>query len=405
MSVFDVAIIGAGAAGIAAARRLGAAGKRVIVLEARERAGGRAVVDQSLGAPADLGAAWLHFARINAWTALAETSRFTVLKRDPGWGVAASIGDRAPTPAEREAAGASYLRYHELIAAAAEAGRDVAVADVIPQDRYRARFDAIMTWAVGAESSEVSTVDLHRYADSNDNWAVREGMGAVVAAAARELPITFGAQVKAIDWTHDLVRVDSTHGRIEAAAVIVTVPTTVLARGAIRFTPALPATFDEAFANLPLGDVNKVFFRIDSGRFATDVTRQFLGSDSTSRTCSWQIKAADQPLLMAFFGGNLSRELEARGELIHFARDELRRMFGAAVLDELGAALATGWGRDPYSLGSYSAARPGYAHCREQLALPVSPRLHFAGEACSVEYYGTLHGAWLSGIAAAERLL
>ncbi len=77
----------------------------------------------------------------------------------------------------------------------------------------------------------------------------------------------------------------------------------------------------------------------------------------------------------------------------------------ALRLDELGPALATGWGRDPYSLGSYSAARPGYAHCREQLAQPVSPRLHFAGEACSVEYYGTLHGAWLSGIAAAERLL
>ncbi len=297
------------------------------------------------------------------------------------------------------------MRYHELIAAAAEAGRDVAVADVLPRDGYRARFDAIMTWAVGAESREVSTIDLHRYADSEDNWAVREGLGAVVAAAARELPITFGAQVEAIEWSGDTVRIDSTRGRIEAAAVIVTMPTTVLARGAIRFTPTLPSMYDEAFANLPLGDVNKVFFRIERGRFASDVTRQFLGSDSTSRTCSWQIKAADQPLLMAFFGGDLSRELEARGELVHFARDELRRMFGADVLDELGPAFATGWGRDPHSLGSYSAARPGYAHCREQLALPVSPRLHFAGEACSVEYYGTLHGAWLSGVAAAERLL
>ncbi len=188
-----------------------------------------------------------------------------------------------------------------------------------------------MTWAVGAESSEVSTVDLHRYADSEDNWAVREGMGAVVAAAARELPITFGAPVTGVDWSGDTVRIDSARGRIEATAVIITVPTTVLARGAIRFTPSLPVTFDEAFANLPLGDVNKVFFRIERGRFAADVARQFLGSDTTSRTCSWQIKAADQPLLMAFFGGNLSRELEARGELIHFARDELRRMFGAAV--------------------------------------------------------------------------
>jgi monoamine oxidase len=405
MSVFDAAIIGAGAAGIAAAHRLGRAGRRVIVLEARDRAGGRAVTDQSLGAPADLGAAWLHFARGNAWTSLAEAGGFTVLRREPGWGPAAWIGDRAPTPEEQAFAASAWLRYQGLIESAVAPGRDVALTEVLPQDDYRPRFDAVMTWAVGVESREVSTLDLHRYAESEDNWAVLEGLGAVVAAAARDLPVSFGAQVTAINWGGDTVRINSTAGRIEASAAIVTVPTSMLARGAIRFTPALPPAYEEAFANLPLAIVNKVFFRIETGRFAGTAARHFIGTNASSRTCSWLANAADQPLLMAYFGGDLSRELEQHGELEHFARDELKRIFGAAVLDELGATLSTGWGGDPNSLGSYSAARPGYAHCREQLALPVAPRLHFAGEACSVNFYGTLHGAWLSGTAAAERLL
>jgi monoamine oxidase len=405
MSVFDVAIIGAGAAGIAAARRLTAAGRRVVVLEARDRAGGRAHTDHSLGAPADLGAAWLHFATINAWTSEAEAGGFTLLKRNPGWGPGGWIGNRAPTPQEREAAAAAHGRYDALIEAAAAAGRDVALTEVLPQDHYRPRFDAVMTWAVGAESRDISTVDLLRYADSDDNWGVREGLGTVVAGAARDLPVTYGARVSAIDWSGDTLRIESTLGRIEAGAVIVTVPTTVLARGGIRFTPALPTAHAQAFANLPLGVVNKVFFRIERGRFLAGDPQHFLGSDTTTRTCSWLVRAADQPLLTAFFGGDLSWELEQHGELIHFARDELKRIFGAEVLDELGAPLATAWGSDPDALGSYSAARPGYAHCREQLALPVSPRLHFAGEAASVNYYGTLHGAWLSGVAAAGRLL
>jgi monoamine oxidase len=405
MSSFDTVIIGAGAAGIAAARRLVAAGQQVLALEARHRVGGRAVTAHSLGVPADMGAAWLHFADENAWTRLADEAGFAVLRCEPGWGAAASIGARAPTAAERETAQANYLHYHELIEATAAAGRDVPLSDILPDDDYRMRFDAIMTWAVGVESRQVSTLDLARYADSDHNWAVREGLGAVVAAGAAGLPIQLGSEVTAIDWSGPQLRIDCSSGRVAARAAIITLPTSVLATGALRFTPSLPASYSDAFQNLPLGVVNKAFFRLGAGQFSDGVSRHFIGSDRNARTASYLVYPAEQPLLCAFFGGELSWDLEQRGELEQFARDELRAIFGANFVSGLGASIATSWGTDPHARGSYSAALPGKANCREILARPVTPRLQFAGEACSTQYYGTLHGAWLSGVAAAERLL
>lgn len=406
MSSYDVAIVGAGAAGIAAARRLGAPGRRIIVLEARDRVGGRCAVDHRLGVPVDLGAAWLHFARENAWTPLAIAGGFTIDRRAAGWGPEAHIGAHAPTEVERAEIAASYGEYFGRVSRAARDGRDVPVADVVPNDAYRPRFDAVMTWAVGMESAAVSTVDLDRYAESPDNWKVKEGLGSVVASAAAGLPIELNARVAAIAWDATRVHIEGSMGHVEANAAIVTLPTALLARAAIRFTPVLPAVHQEALANLPLGVCNKVFFRLSpNGSFAGEQPRQFIGSAATSRTCSWTLHAGGQPVLMAYFGGDLSIELEQRGELERFAREELRKIFGAGIESQLESTLSTGWAGDPCALGSYSAARPGFAHCREQLALPVAPNLHLAGEACSVNHYGTLHGAWLSGVAAADAVL
>jgi monoamine oxidase len=401
----DVIIIGAGAAGIAAARRLVAAGKQCVLLESRARPGGRAITDHSLDAPADLGAAWLHFADSNAWTSLAQTAGCEVIRTEPGWGPAAFIGNAPPTAEQQAVAGAGYAQYNALLEAAAADGRDVALSEILPQDEYRSRFDAVMTWAVGVESTQVSTLDLARYADSTHNWAVREGLGTVVAHAADALDVRLHATVTAIDWSGERVRVESSAGTLAARAAIVTLPTSVLATGTIQFTPALPAAWREAVENLPLGVANKVFFQLAPGSFEPGDARHFIGRADTSRTCSYLLFPARQPLLCAYFGGDLSKELEARGQLEQFAREELRGIFGVRLSAQLGAARSTAWGGDPCSLGSYSAARPGHANARAALAQPVAPNLCFAGEACSTQYYGTLHGAWLSGQAAAESLL
>lgn len=399
-----IVIVGAGAAGISAARTLLAAKREVIVLEARDRAGGRAAVDRRLGVPADIGAAWLHFANTNPFARLAREGRFTVDEREPDWGPRSRISGVQPSAAEIAAWQAGLARYYGAIEAAARAGRDVALTEVLPQDELRPRFDAVMTWAVGAESREISTVDLDNYAEGGPNWAVVEGLGAVVAHAAAGLPIRFGAEVTRIDRSGAELQVYTSTGALTAAAVIVTVPTSVLATGRLRFDPPLPETHRQALEGLPLGVVNKAFFRFDDADLPPEPLFT-IGTGSSARTAHHQVRPATQPLVMSYFGGDLSKELETAGGLSAFAREELRSIFGADFTARIRGEFATAWRGDPYACGSYSVARPGCAAQRAVLSDPVDERLLFAGEACSRTQFGTLPGAWESGAAAARQLL
>ncbi|RZA10023.1 MAG: FAD-dependent oxidoreductase, partial [Lysobacteraceae bacterium] len=130
----DVLVIGAGAAGIAAARELKSAGKRVRILEARGRVGGRAHTDLSLGVPADAGAAWLHFADLNPLTDIAQKNGFDVIAREPDWGARSRIGNRLPDKSEVDAWQKAMQHYDALIEAAAQRGQDVALTAVLPDD-------------------------------------------------------------------------------------------------------------------------------------------------------------------------------------------------------------------------------------------------------------------------------
>ncbi len=406
MSEVDVIVVGAGAAGISAARRLGEAGRQVRVLEARDRVGGRAWTNTSaFGIPLDMGAAWLHSADRNPWVDYARQQGLVIDERPPQWG--AYLGAARLSDAQRAEAGEAIGRYEGLLREAALHGSDVAIADLLPQDRYRARFDSIVTFLTGAESVQVSNLDYVNYVDSDTdiNWAVKGGFGSLIARAAAGLDVRLSTPVREIDARGPRVRVSTDAGVIEARAVIVTVPTRVLTAGDIRFRPSLPPDVADALAAIPLGANSKVFFRMTPGSLPFAESTTFMSPRESSRVGSYQAWPGGEEVLQAFFGGDLARDLEASGEIGQFAREELAQIFGSAFLRDIQDSLATDWIRDPWTLGSYSYALPGQAHRRLQLSEPLHGRVFLAGEANSIDAAGTVHGARDSGVRAAEQAL
>ena len=401
----DVAIVGAGAAGIAAARRLlPHRDLSVLVIEAADRIGGRAHTVEAVGsgAPMDLGCAWLHSALTNVWTGIAEDSGFTVDRRPAPWDDGRDLGLSAVDQSAYEEA---LNDFYSRIPAAAARGRDAPLSDLVPPNsRWRGLLDAVSTYVSGAELEHVSLIDADRYQPGEgDDWRVVEGYGRLVAHHGRELPAVLKTAVSVIDHSgHDAIRIETDRGTILARAVIVTVSTDVIAAEAIRFRPALPGTV-EAASLLPLGLADKLYLAVDRPELFP-VEGYCLGSAATGRTAAYHMRPFGRPVIECFYGGELARDLEREGEAaaLAFATSELVGQLGSDVASAIRPLRMTAWGQDRLIRGSYSYAKPGAAAMRARLAEPVDGRLFFAGEACSPERFTTAHGAYETGIVAAD---
>ena len=401
----DVVVIGAGAAGLAAARRLGAHPVSVLVLEAGDRVGGRAVtLRQHPGLALDLGCGWLHSADRNPWCAIAGECGFTVDRTRPSWGE--QFRDLGFPRADQRAYQAASAAFHERLDEAAAGEPDRAAGELLePANRWNALIDAISTYVSGAELDRVSVHDLGRYHDTGINWRVREGYGTAIAAYGAEVPVVLGTPATRVDHGGSRIRVETPRGTVEARAAIVTVSTEVIAREGLRFGPALPEKV-EAASGLPLGLANKLFLELDEPQ-AFPPEGHLLGSTDRVGTGSYLLRPLGQPVIEAFFGGRLARDLEGGGRAAFeaFALDELAGLLGSGIRTRARAIAHSAWGLDPHVHGSYSYARPGCATFRERLAEPVGDRLFFAGEGCSTHDFSTAHGAYRTGVLAADRAL
>jgi monoamine oxidase len=389
MSIFDCVVIGAGAAGIAAARRLREAGRELLVIEARERIGGRAwTLPTSLGLPVDLGCGWLHSADRNPLTALARAHGFSIDERLPDWS-----GGGARPRAWRLA----YRALEDRIAG--WQGEDIPASTLLePGARWNAALDAVATYVSGAGLADISVFDLQRYEDSGVNWRVRDGLGAAIAALGAGLPVALGTAALRLDRTGRALRVETTRGTIQCRVAVVTLPSSLVGT-------LVPEKADAA-AGVPLGLDDKLYFALENAEaFPSD--HHVLGSPERSATGSYQLRPHGRPLVEAFFGGDNARALEGAGPaaMAAFAMDELASHFGGAIRRQLRYLASSSWGRDEWARGAYSYARPGCAEFRARLAEPIEERVYFAGEATSPHDFSTAHGAWLSGIAAAEAAL
>lgn len=400
---FDVVIVGAGAAGIAACRRLVAAKLDVVVLEARNRVGGRAwTVPTAIGEPVDLGCEWLHSAEINPWSDIAVDLGFALDKTLPDWSSRIAVHDG-------EAARADWERARDEFEAAYErAGQlpyDQPASALLPKGgRWNKLFDAISTWANGAELDLVSVKDRQNYDNTALNWRCYNGYGALIKTYGAGLPVRLGTIVESIDHSGRRIRIATDRGELTAAAVIVTVSTNILAAEAIRFTPALPHIVDAA-AGLPCGVANKLFLALD-GPTPSESYLHLIGRTDRAETGNYQLRPHGWPMIACYFGGRLSVGLEKDGPaaMAQFAIDELAGIFGNDIRARLRPLASSAWGTDPWARGSYSCALPGHVDDRQTLATPVNERLFFAGEACSRDHFGTAHAAFITAVAAADRV-
>jgi monoamine oxidase len=404
-SDLDVLVIGAGAAGLAAGHRLAEAGLSVLIVEARDRIGGRAhTVSTRLDHAVDLGCEWLHSADRNPWTAIAPAMGFSLDRNLPDWG---SRIARSRGPAAQQEWAGVYAEFDARFEAAAAAPEDRPASALLPPDgRWNALLNAISTWANGVELDRLSVQDHARYTDSGINWRVLEGYGSLIAAYGAAVPVKLGTAVERIDHGGARITVGTSRGDLRAHAVIVTVPTAVLAAEAIRFTPPLPDKIAAA-QGLPLGIANKLFLSVSGAVAEFPVDHHVLGSPDRTATGAYQLRPHGWPIIAGYFGGQLAIALERDGAagMTAFARDELAGIFGNDIRPRLELLAASAWWSDPLARGSYSYALPGHAGDRAILARPVDNRLFFAGEACSPDYFSTAHGGYLTGRAAAEQAL
>jgi len=354
--------------------------------------------------PLDLGCGWLHSADRNPWTAIAAAAGFAIDKTIPAWmRQSLDLGFSREDQTDFEAAS---HRLHARIAAVDPGESDFPAAKLLePGCRWNPLLDAESSFMNGAELGLVSAHDLCRYADSGVNWRTPEGFGALIAAQGAGLPISLDCAVTLIDLESLRPRVETSQGALTADVIILTAPPSLIAAQAIRFRPEFPDKINAAAA-LPLGLADKLVMRLDAPEMLP-IDGHLFGNPNRTATASYHLRPFGRPLIEGFFGGQLAHELEAAGPgaFFDFAAAELAGLLGESIRARLHPLVETNWARDPFARGSYSYALPGHADARARLAAPVENRLFFAGEACSDSAFTTAHGAYLTGIEAANRVI
>ena len=416
----DVVVIGAGVAGLAAARTLRDRGKRCVVLEASARIGGRAwtAAPEALGRVwFDMGAFWFHDAENNPLTPIARAAGDTLLRSDEIRVERTYVDGRPATAAELRDYDAAWKRYEAAADVLLDNGGDVSLAAVtrsLPDDPWAPTIEAWEGPVIcTAGADHFSARDWRRNALGGVNLVPEGGIGAFVnRRLVAGLDIRLNTPVPRVLWAGPggRVTVETAAGALTARACIVTVSTGVLASGALIFDPPLPVETQASIHALPMGLAIKVVLRA-SGPDRLDlplhcsVDRRVSKSGET--LIPFQCWPFGRDYVQGWIGGGLAWELARAGEVAvaDHALSELRALFGGRVnrLFAGGGRLVTRWDADPWVRGAYCYAVPGHTLAREQLGTPLADgHLLFAGEGCNVPYAGTLAGAWISGREAAE---
>ena len=420
-----VIVIGAGMAGLAAARLLSDQGYTVQILEARDRIGGRVWTDHSMdNIPLDLGASWIHGVRGNPIMALAQELGETTLPTDyENLVVYTADGEEVEESTLEEYTQAFEEMMAEIGDADEALERDVSLGSAIAEwaeyeelnDEERIALNFIVNTVIEQDyAADVDTLSAW-YWDSDSELPGGDvlfpnGYQRLANALALTMDIRTSEVVTAVKLQANQIEVETKTSSYSAERVLITVPLGILQAGHILFDPPLSTSKQSALDNLQMGILNKTYAKFPTVFWDDDV--ELIGYADENVKGRWASflnihKVNGEPILLGFNAGTFGRQIESwtDEEILADMMSVLRTIYGNNIPDPT-TYIITRWGKDPYTLGSYSSLGVGATPQDVQhLAAPIQNRIFFAGEATHSEFPATVHGAFLSGQRAAEEVM
>ena len=397
-SHYPLVIIGAGAAGLGASEQASSSGIDHIVLEASHRVGGRGLTEYLENSiPVDLGCHWMHCASKNPYVKWAEKLGFEyeikeydfAMHFDGNW-----LGERSKDEFNE------FIKncYHKMEVLHEESSEKSVFDGIDSESRWASQMYYWMSVMHSNDTDQVSIQDVVDFDETNEDWPVLDGYGALIAKQGEDCPVSLNTQLKRIDWSHSPIKLTTNLGTMTADKIIITVSTGVLGSGQIEFYPELPAWKRDAISALPLGNYNYQFFSAEPNTFDPQIPENIHYNDGETALYI-RTEQVGKPCIFTNTAGRFAWWLEKQGTEASkdFFENVLVNIFGGEIRNNLREFKVSAWGYDPWVQGAYSSQLPGYTGMRQQLAQPIDELLYFAGEATSINYLNTAHGAYLSG--------
>jgi monoamine oxidase len=417
-----IIIIGAGIAGLAACTHLKEHGFDTMILEARDRCGGRIWTEHHAGIPFSLGASWIHGIEGNPIAQLAEKTHTKMCAMDRSKFI---IYDRNGFAIPQDEIERFNKKFDALLLKAKElafiANKDISLSTAfsslinkntfspLEQDIFKTK----LLWFEGHMGAIYECLSARHWDNEEiwpgDNCYLLGSYQPIIDYLKKDCRIQLSKIVKKINLQEGNIEIVTTDETFHADAVIITVSLGVLKKNVITFNPPLPEEKQKAIECLGMGLLNLTSIKFPTCFWQREKqTMRFTQFNTLSCPLFFNLHHfIEPPILIGTQGSERAQQLEnlTDSELIEITMTNFRKFFGAKIPDPE-FYLQTRWSRDPFSYGSYSYIPPGASSVDyETMAKPVANQLFFAGEATSSKHSATTHGAYLSGIREAERII